>query len=155
MDLRFLALGAILPDLIDLPIGVALWSTVEHVRLMSHSIVFGAIVMIVVLLATRRGPTRKRWMLFAVGILIHLALDAMWRLPETLWWPLFGWGFATSGFASYGAYFADLVTNPLLWLGELTGLAYLAFLWRASDLGDPDARMRLRTTGTVSAPIGR
>ncbi len=155
MDLRFLALGAILPDLIDLPIGVVLWSTVEHVRLMSHSILFGAIVMIVVLLATRRGPTRKRWMLFAVGILIHLALDAMWQLPETLWWPLFGWEFATSGFASYGAYLADLVTNPLLWLGELTGLAYLAFLWRASDLGDPDARMRLRTTGTVSAPIGR
>jgi hypothetical protein len=155
MDLRFLALGAIAPDLIDLPIGVALWSSVEAVRLGAHSMVFGVTVMVAVLVLTRRGPTRRRWMLVAVGVLLHLALDAMWRLPETLWWPFFGWEFASTGFATYGAYLRDLFADPLMWAGEAAGLVYLGLLWRASDLGDPEARRRLMSSGTVSAPIGR
>ena len=155
MDLRFLALGAIAPDLIDLPIAVALWSSVENVRLAGHSFVFAAIVMVAVLVLTRRGPVRRRWMLFAVGVLLHLALDAMWQLPETLWWPFFGWDFASSGFATYADYLRDLLSTPILWVGELAGLVYLAFLWRTSGLGEADARQRLLTTGTVSAPIGR
>ena len=155
MDLRFLALGAIAPDLIDLPIGVAFWSNVEHVRLAAHSFVFAAIVMVVVLVSTRRGPIRKRWMLFAVGVLLHLALDAMWQLPETLWWPFFGWEFASSGFATYPDYLRDLLSTPVMWVGELAGLAYLVFLWRTSGLGESEARRRLLTTGTVSAPIDR
>jgi hypothetical protein len=155
MDLRYLAFGAIAPDLIDLPIGIALWSNVENVRLAAHSITFGALVMVAVLIATRRGQLRKRWMLFAVGVLIHLALDAMWRLPETLWWPFFGWEFTSSGFATYGAYVGDLLSTPVMWAGELAGLAYLGLLWRASGLGDPEARRRLVATGTVSATIGR
>ena len=155
MDLRFLALGAIAPDLIDLPVGIVLWGSVENVRLAAHSFVFGGAVMVAVLLATRRGPVRKRWMLFAVGVLLHLALDAMWQLPETLWWPFFGWEFASSGFATYGAYVRDLLSNPIMWLGELAGLAYLVFLWRASGLADAGARSRLVRSGVVSAPIGR
>ena len=155
MDLRFLALGALAPDLIDLPIGVVFWTSVEHVRLAAHSFAFGVIVMVAVLVLTRRGPVRKRWMLFAVGVLLHLALDAMWQLPETLWGPFFGWDFASSGFASYGANLRDLLSTPILWAGELAGLAYLAFLWRSSGLGAPEARQRLLRTGTVSAPIDR
>lgn len=155
MDLRFLALGAILPDLIDLPIGIVGWDTWNSPRLAAHSLLFGSTLMVIVLLATRRGPTRKRLMLVAVGVLLHLALDAMWNSPETLWWPFLGTTFTSTEFPTYGQYVGDLIRNPILYLGEGMGLAYLTYLAVRSNLGEDAARRRLATTGTVSAPIRR
>lgn len=155
MDLRFLALGAILADLIDLPIGILMWDTWGTVRLAAHSLVFAAAVMVGVLIFTRRGLTRKRWMLLAVGVLAHLAFDAMWQDPETLWWPFLGWEFTASGFATYGDYVANLIADPRLWISEIAGVGYLILLWRRSGLSSAEARQELMTSGTVSAPIGR
>lgn len=155
MDLRFLALGAILPDLIDLPVGIMWWGTWHAPRLFAHSLLFGSALMAVVLIATRRGTTRKRLLLVAVGVLLHLALDAMWKQPETLWWPFLGTEFSSTGFDSYGQYLAGLVRSPTLYMSEIAGLTYLAFLWRRADLGVSAARRRLLNSGIVSAPIGR
>jgi membrane-bound metal-dependent hydrolase YbcI (DUF457 family) len=155
MDLRFLALGALLPDLIDAPIGIVGWSSFGAVRLASHGILFGSLVMVAVLIFTRRGPVRKRWMLLATGVLLHLLLDAMWNLPETLWWPFLGTTFSATGFATYGAYALDILTDPVLWAGEALGLLYLIVLARRADLADPEARSTLWRTGVVSARIDR
>lgn len=155
MDLRFLALGALLPDLIDLPVGLALWEQFASVRLIGHSMVLAGTILVLVLLVTRRGPVRKQWILLAVGTLLHLALDAVWNDPETLWWPFLGWEFTSSGFATFGDYARDVLTNPVMWFGELVGFVYLVLLWRRSDLGDRSARSRLFNTGVVTAPIER
>jgi len=155
MDLRFLALGALLPDLIDTPIGIVGWSSFGAVRLASHGILFGSLVMVAVLIFTRRGPVRKRWMLLATGVLLHLLLDAMWNLPETLWWPFLGTTFSATGFTTYGAYALDVLTNPVMWAGEALGLLYLIALARRADLADPEARSMLWGTGVVSARIDR
>lgn len=155
MDLRFLALGAILPDLIDTPIGIVAWSSNGAVRLVSHGILFGSLVMVAVLIFTRRGPARKRWMLLATGVLLHLLLDAMWNLPETLWWPFLGTEFSATGLSTYGAYVQGLLTNPVMWAGEALGLIYLLALARRADLRDPAARRTLWRTGVVSARIDR
>jgi len=153
MDLRFLALGALLPDLIDTPIAILAWGTYQTPRLWSHSFLFGTTVMVLVLFVTRRGPVRKRWMLLATGVLLHLALDALWNQPETLWWPFLGSDFAATGFATFGLYAADVLTDPLVWVGEAAGLAYLVFLWRKSGLQIAEARRKLLMTGAVSARI--
>lgn len=153
MDLRFLVLGALLPDLIDTPIGALAWVTFQTPRLWGHSFLFGTSVMMLVLVVTRRGPVRKRWMLLATGILLHLALDALWNQPETLWWPFLGFDFARTQFATFGSYAADVLTDPLVWVGEAIGLVYLVVLWRKSGLGVAEARSRLLTTGVVSARI--
>ena len=155
MDLRFLALGALLPDLIDTPIGIVGWSRFEAVRLTGHGIVFAISVMAIVLIATRRGPIRKRWILVATGVLLHLLLDSMWNNPGTLWWPLLGSTFTSTELATYGAYAADVLTNPVMWVGEVVGFAYLVVLWRRSGLGDSAARRVLLTTGVVSASVDR
>lgn len=155
MDLRFLALGAILSDVIDLPVGIMMWSDYESVRLFGHSILFGVSAMVIVLIATRRGAWRKRFILLAAGVLLHLALDAMWQSPGTLWWPFLGDGFAASGFGTYADYVNDLVTNPVMWAGELVGLAYLIALWRKAELGDRAKRSVFVKTGVVSAAIDR
>ncbi len=155
MDLRFLALGAVLSDLIDTPIGAIGWSTFQSVRLWSHGILFGSAVMAVVLIVTRRGPVRKRWMLLATGVLLHLLLDAMWSQPETLWWPFLGRAFTPTGFATFSAYVSDVISDPVMWLGEAVGLIYLAALWRKAGLKDSQARRTLLQSGTVSASIER
>jgi membrane-bound metal-dependent hydrolase YbcI (DUF457 family) len=155
MDLRFLAFGAILPDLIDTPIGIVSWSSFGAVRLASHGIVFAMLLMVAVLIFTRRGPVRKRWMLLATGVLLHLLLDAMWNLPETLWWPLLGSDFNSTGFPTYGEYLGDLLTNPVMWAGEAVGVIYLVTLAKRANLQDPPARRALRHTGVVSARIDR
>lgn len=155
MDLRFLALGAVLPDLIDTPIGIVGWSSLGAVRLASHGILFGALVMVAVLIFTRRGPVRKRWMLLSTGVLLHLLLDAMWNLPDTLWWPFLGSEFSATGFSTYGSYVQDLLTNPVMWAGEALGLIYLIALATRARLVDPAARLTLWRTGVVSARIDR
>ena len=153
MDLRYLALGAILPDLIDTPMALMMWSSWQAPRLVTHSILFGSMAMVAVLVMTRRGPRRQQWMLVAVGILMHLGLDAMWADPNTLWWPFLGWEFTGSSMATFGAYAASVLSDPWMWGGEAAGLAYLVFLWRSSGLDAPQARSRLRSSGVVSAPI--
>lgn len=155
MDLRFLALGALLSDIIDTPIGAMMWTTWQAPRLISHSFVFSATLLTVVLLVTRRGDRRKRWMLLSVGVLMHLALDGMWSTPETLWWPFLGWDFAQVDYATFGAYAVSVLRNPLVWAGEAVGFIYLLVLWRKSDLADSTKRRTLVESGRVSAPIER
>lgn len=155
MDLRFLVVGAVLADVIDLPIGLLVWSTYETPRLLGHSMLVAILAMILVLVFTRRGPIRKRWILLAAGLFLHLALDAMWRSPETLWWPFLGSTFTSSGYSTFGGYAESVIRSPTMWLGEAAGIAYLAALWRTSALSNRDARARFLATGVVSAPIER
>ena len=153
MDLRLLLIGAILPDLIDTPIGLTAFAAVESVRLVGHSLLFAATVMILVMLATRRGRPRKKWMPLAVGVLLHLFLDAMWADPEALWWPIFGWGFSASGFSELSAYVSAVVSSPMMWAGEIVGLGYLVAVASRGGLGERENRAEFLATGRINVPI--
>jgi membrane-bound metal-dependent hydrolase YbcI (DUF457 family) len=153
MDLRLLLLGAILPDLIDTPIGLAAYSAVGSVRLVGHSLLFAAAAMGLVMAATRRGRPRKRWMPLAIGVLVHLFLDAMWADPETLWWPVFGWDFSTSGFNDAAAYLRAVVSSPVMWVAEAAGLGYGVAMVRRGGLGDRARRAEFLRTGRINVPI--
>jgi hypothetical protein len=155
MDLRFLALGAILPDLIDSPVGLVFWVQFQSVRLAAHSLMFATLLLAAVMVSTRRGRPRKRWMPVAIGVLLHLVLDGMWRFPSTLWWPFLGWEFDATPFVTVSAYLEWLFTDLRTWVLEGVGLGYLVALAYRSDLGNPDARRLLIMTGRVQAPIGR
>ena len=153
VDLRFLAVGALLPDLIDKPLGTILLPAVfnGNGRVVGHTLLFSTVLMLVVLLATRRGRIRRRWMALAVGSLIHLLLDAMWTVQETLLWPAFGWAFPP-GIPEYWSNLLDsLLSDPWRIFQELVGLGYLLFLWRKAGLSDPERRSELLRTGRVTA----
>jgi len=153
MDLRMLVLGALLPDAVDTPIGLLFYDRFGGVRLFSHGLVFASIVMVTVVLATRRGRPRKLWMPLAIGLLFHLLLDAMWLAPETLWWPLLGVDFTPAGAGSVSDYLSELVTDWRMWCGEFVGLAYLVFMWRAAGLSKPESRKLLLSSGRIDVPI--
>ena len=98
VDLRFLAAGAIVPDVIDKSIGRVIWADYfQSGRIYAHTLVFFVLTLTVVMIATTRGSRgRRRWVAFSVGVMFHLILDGMWVVPETLLWPLFGWDFIPS-----------------------------------------------------------
>lgn len=153
MDLRFLALGALLPDLIDTPVGLLAYPSLGSVRLVGHSLLLASLVMVAVVLRTRRGRPRKRWMPLAIGMLLHLFLDGMWSDPETLWWPFLGWEFTQDAAATAGAYLVALLTDWRVWAMEAVGLGYLLVLGRRAARTDPEWWRRLVTVGTIDVPI--
>ncbi len=154
MDLRFLLLGAVLSDVVDTPVGLVFYGSVGSVRLVGHSLLFASVVMVIVLLRTRRGRPRKRWMPLAVGLFVHLFLDAMWADPESLWWPFLGLDFSPADGAGVGAYLSAVLGDWRVWALEAVGLVYLVVLARRAGLGEAAARREFAATGRVDVPIG-
>jgi len=155
MDLRLLLIGALLPDLIDTPLGLVGYSSFGSVRLFSHSLVFAGGLMTWIVLATRRGRPRKKWMPLAIGVLLHLFLDGMWADPETLWWPIFGWDFSPSAAADAAAYVSAVLSDWRVWSGEAIGFGYVLLTARRAGLGRHAARQQFAKTGLLDVPIGR
>lgn len=150
VDLRFLAIGSVLPDLLDKPLGTILFAgTFESGQIFGHSLLFSSLLMVAVLAGTRRGTRRKRLMAVAIGSLFHLILDGMWTVKETFLWPAFGWEFPPGPESYWTGLIERLVSDPLIIVQEVAGLAYLIYLWRKAKLGDPVRRSELLRSGTI------
>lgn len=89
-DLRWAALLALLPDLIDKPAALLFPTFLnENTRGIGHSLAGSLVVLATLLLARRRvGTPLLLWACY----LGHLVLDRMWlnNNPVVLLWPLFG-----------------------------------------------------------------
>jgi len=96
IDPRYLAIGALLPDLIDKPLGMIVFaSTISNGRMISHTLVFSLTLFIIGLyLYDKRSDIRI--ITLASGSFFHLMEDQMWGTPKTLFWPLLGWSFPKS-----------------------------------------------------------
>ena len=132
MDLRWLAVGALLPDMIDKPIRSIFWNDGFHShRLFAHALVAPVAGLLLVMTVTRRGTaSRKAAIALVLGWFIHLLLDGVWVSPEVFLWPFFGLDFPRVIGSEFGALLRDMVSNPLVWVGEAVGAAYLVYLWR-------------------------
>lgn len=150
VDVRFLLVGAILPDLIDLSFGTVIladrYSTGE---LWLHSLVAPTVYMIVVLLVTRRGRQRRAWMALGVGWLFHLLLDGMWASQEVFLWPFFGWEIAPGEAPFWPLAWERAMSDPWRWVTEVVGLGYLVWLWIALGMSDASRRRSVRETGRL------
>lgn len=149
VDVRFLALGAVLPDLIDLPLGtIVLSRTVSTGEAWAHSLLAPSLVTIAILVATRRGRRRRAWMALAVGMFLHLLLDGMWTNTVVFFWPFFG--AIPPGPSPYWAdVWARAAGDPWRWIREAVGIAYLAWVWVQSGLSDPSRRRAVARTGRL------
>ena len=155
MDLRLLIVGAVLPDVIDTPLGMIGFSTFGGVRLLAHSLLFASVLMVAIVLTTRRGRPRKRWMPLAIGVLTHLVLDAMWTDAESLLWPFLGFDFAMSGAGGLGSYVRSVVTDWRVWSLEVVGAGYLAYLASRGNLWSSAQWDTFKKTGRIGVPIER
>lgn len=150
VDVRYLAVGAVLPDLVDMTVGTVVAADRHSTgELWMHTLAAPTLVVVCVLLATRRGRRRRAWMALAVGMFFHLLVDGMWTSTETFLWPFFGLDFP-SGPRPYWAGVWDRASgDPIRWVTEVVGLAYLVTIWRRSGLADPDRRRALWANGRL------
>ena len=84
-DYRLLLVGAVLPDVIDLPVRRATWA---------HSVTVAVAVLAAVMLATAgRKPARRLLLPLPIGMFLHLVFDGAFSATKVFWWPFSGgWG---------------------------------------------------------------
>lgn len=93
IDPRYLAVGALLPDLIDKPIGEVIFaSTFASGRIFGHTLMFSLILFLIGLYLYDRGKDTKGLSLVS-GSFLHLFEDLIPSYPIVFFWPLFGWRF--------------------------------------------------------------
>ena len=153
VDVRFLLLGAVLPDLLDLPIGTLVladrYSTGE---LWSHSLVAPSLYMVAVLIMTRRGRQRRAVMALGVGWLLHLLLDGVWVDPAVLFWPFFG-DIPTGGSPFWPLAWERAMGDPWRWVKEAVGIGYLVWLWMNLGLGSAPRRREALASGRLPGRV--
>jgi len=129
LDIRVLLVGALLPDIIDKPLGHILFAeSLSNGRIFGHTLLFA-----VLLAALGWWLYRKRhrvWLLtLAAGSFCHLVCDQMWRVPRTLFWPAYGFAFDKIAYDDYlGSLWEGLLHNPAVYIPEIIGLLILAWL---------------------------
>ena len=151
VDLRPLALGGLAANLVDVPLTtlIAPDSFSGH-RAYAHTLVLALVALVVAVAGTRRSTEgRKRAVALSVGMLIHLLLDAMWTMPETLFWPAFGLSLSPGLDQTLGGLVISRLTDPVVIALEVVGLAYVLFLAHVAGLGDPHRRRRFVATGQL------
>lgn len=139
MDYRVLLVGAVLPDLIDKPLGAVLGL---QARLWAHTLIFLAVL---AALGRLRPLHAVTWL--ALGVAVHLALDMIWFEPNIALWPLYGWSFP-AGVLNLGGYLEVLLTDPYVQFGEITGSVLLIAFARAHGLFSWSALRSFLRTGT-------
>jgi len=130
VDIRLLLIGSLLPDIIDKPLGhILLRNTLDNGRIYCHTLLFAIIISLAAFYLWKYK--HKTWLLpIAFGVFMHLVLDQMWLMRETLLWPLYGWSFPEE---HWEFYWGDLVhrvsLDPDIYIPELIG--GLVLLWVA------------------------
>jgi hypothetical protein len=124
-DLAFLALGSMLPDIIDKPLGLIAFGSPSMGRTFAHTLLF-----LFLLAAISLYSRDIRLISLSWGVLIHLALDFMWNSPVILLWPIFG-NFPEVAHMDTLSYLEMLLfglRNFEILIPELLGLSYLIYL---------------------------
>lgn len=133
VDYRFVAGGALLPLLVDLPLGRSAYA---------HTLVAGAGLLAVAMVATIGRPRllRRRLVCIPIGFLCGLVLSGIWAEPDVFWWPVSGRSFPD-----------EPLLPPLVVvaLEELAGLAACAWVVIRFGLADPARRAEFLRSGRL------
>jgi hypothetical protein len=141
VDYRLVMLGALLPDVIDAPLGGAREA---------HSLVGSAVVLVLVMAVTvGRRRLRRRLLALPIGMLVHLVLDGIWTDTRVFWWPFRGWSLAHAGALPSLAHPIALTV-----VEEVAGAAALGWCWVRFGLRDRDNREHFVRTGHLPRTAG-
>jgi len=139
IDYRLVMAGAVLPDLVDGPLGGP--------RVL-HTLTFSVVLLVGVMLATRgRRTLRRRLLALPIGTFCHLVLDATWTRTVTFWWPFLGRQLSEQGLPSLQR------PVPLLVVLEVLGLLALVWCHGRFRLGEPDRRRQFLRTGRLGRDL--
>ncbi|NYT18771.1 MAG: metal-dependent hydrolase [Methanosarcinales archaeon] len=112
LDYRYIAVGALLPDILDKLIGRVIFAeTIGNGRIFGHTLAF---CFVITLLGYYRYRLGKDTRIFQItgACSFHFLEDRMWNAPETLFWPALGWDFPVCPYpGSMIDYFLNMTTN--------------------------------------------
>lgn len=155
-DYRILFLGVLGVDLVD-----ALFRSARVLHSVTASV---AVLLVVVLVTQRGGPSRQRWLALPIGMFLHLVFDGAFSAQRIFWWPAreVVYNVFTSEPVGWFAAF-DSARLPSVERGafnvvlESAGLLLLAWLWRVHGLSQREARRRFVRTGRLTGmgEVGR
>jgi hypothetical protein len=119
IDYRMVALGSILPDLIDKPLKWFIFrKQLPDDHLWGHTLLFSASLVAAGLWLARRGDSRL--LALGLGSLTHPFVDPVVERPANLFWPLFGGKFPR-GASSPGLGSYSVPAEALLIAGSFLG----------------------------------
>lgn len=146
------AIGSILPDLIDKPLGhILLSGSIDFGRIYAHSgLFFVAILAVGIVYHRKKGS----WIVLALvaGLLSHLALDSMWEMPVTVFYPFLG-DFGQHHFPNYvEESFLKEIGNAYEWVFGVSSLSVLMFAYQdmLGRLKDVSVRFIPRTVRSLT-----
>ncbi|MBN1994059.1 MAG: metal-dependent hydrolase [Anaerolineae bacterium] len=85
LDYRLLAACALLPDIIDKPLAMLVFTRAETSQFIAHSLIFNLVLIVLALLFWKRSVP------YVLAVTLHLLADRMWHHGQTFWWPVYGW----------------------------------------------------------------
>jgi hypothetical protein len=135
LDFRLVAIGALLPTLIDAPFGAQSYA---------HTLLVAVAVLVVAMLTTAgRGHRlrRRRALSLSIGWFSALVLGASWAHKELFWWPAFGTARPVAPL---------FPPAPVLVVEELLGLAAACWVWVRFGLRDGERRRVFLRTGRLA-----
>ena len=134
VDYRLVALGALLPDVID--------GVIARRMAWAHSVIVVVGVLFALMLVTiGRRPLRKRLLAVPIGMFGHLVLDGAWLTTKAFWWPV------TAGVSG-----PIPVVNRGIAVGlvlEALGAGALRYFVKRCKLDTPARRRLFLRTGTL------
>ena len=133
IDYRLVALGAMLPLLVDLPVGY---------RWFGHTLLFAVALLVVVMLATVGRPRllRRRLLCLPIGVFCGLVLSGAFTNTDLFWWPFLGTSFPHDPLLS---------STWVVVVEELIGLVVCWVLVGQYDLYLPGPRRDFFRTGRL------
>ena len=128
IDYRVVLVGAVLPDLIDKPIGAYLFrSTFHNSRIFAHTLTFSVILIFIGLYRLFKH-SKDNILILGLCTSIHLILDSMWLYPGILLWPYYGLRFPQRAEGNWlNSDIIRLVADPSYYLPEIIGFAIIAY----------------------------
>jgi membrane-bound metal-dependent hydrolase YbcI (DUF457 family) len=149
VDIRLLLLGALLPDIIDKPVGQLFFrETFSNGRIFLHTLLFLSLIILIGIYLFRKNS--RTWLLvMSAGVFTHLIFDQIWLSPKTMLWPLYGLAFEKVNLTGWaGGIFYALLTNPAVYIPELIGgITLVMFAWTLLSRRKVRSFIRHGTTG--------
>ena len=139
LDFRLIALGALLPLVLDAPFGSQAYA---------HTLLSAVVVLAFAMAVTAgrgRRLRRRRALSLPIGWFTGLVLSGAWAHKDVFWWPATGWSRPSAPL---------LAPWPVLIIEELLGAAAAWWAWTRFALRDRDRRRRFWRTGRLAIGVG-
>lgn len=121
-------IGAILPDLIDKPVGhILLADSLNYGRLLTHGLWVALMLLILGIVYLKSHPA-----LFglSLGVILHQILDGMWFYPANWLFPLLGPFVGEGSGTSWVQALLRELTNPFEWLFFMIVAVVLGYIYQ-------------------------